>query len=89
MKVSFMHILISSITIVFSYAVDTKAFISTSAFQGIQISGTVQDDTGQPIPGVNVIEKGTTNGMASDTDGRYSLVVSNENATLVFSPDLS
>ena len=60
-------------------------FREVVAFQGIQISGTISDDGGQPIPGVNVIEKGTTNGTATDTDGRYSLLVSNENAILVVS----
>jgi len=47
------------------------------------ISGTVKDETGQPMPGVNVIVKGTTTGTASDGDGKYTLSVP-ENATLVF-----
>lgn len=62
-----------------------ETFVSTATFQGTQVSGIVRDDTGAPIPGVNVIEKGTTNGTATDSDGRYSLVVNSENATLVFS----
>src|SRR5688572_19038590 len=33
---------------------------AVAVFQGVQISGVVRDDTGTPIPGVNVIEKGTT-----------------------------
>lgn len=68
-----------------SYALITEAFAPLAAFQGIQVSGTVRDDSGQPIPGVNVIEKGTTNGMATDSEGRYSLVVADGNATLVYS----
>ena len=48
------------------------------------VSGTVSDASGNPIPGVNVVEKGTTNGTASDFDGNYSISVSS-NATLVFS----
>ncbi|RAW00624.1 SusC/RagA family TonB-linked outer membrane protein [Pseudochryseolinea flava] len=40
-------------------------------------------DDGMPLPGVNIIEKGTTNGTATDSEGKYSLTV-RENATLVF-----
>lgn len=41
-------------------------------------------DTGEPLPGVNIIEKGTTNGTVSDIEGNYTLSVP-EGATLVFS----
>ena len=44
---------------------------------------TSQDD-GTGIPGVNVVEKGTTNGSVTDVDGDYTINVS-DNATLVFS----
>lgn len=54
-------------------------------FQGVQVSGKVSDEAGNPIPGVNVIEKGTTNGTATDTDGKYNLLVSSQSAVLVFS----
>lgn len=50
----------------------------------VTVSGVVKDDTGAPLPGVNVLEKGTTNGVATDAEGKFSLSV-NENATLVFS----
>ncbi|WP_289041169.1 TonB-dependent receptor [uncultured Zobellia sp.] len=49
------------------------------------ISGTVTDVDGQPIPGVSVVEKGTSNGVASDFDGNYSINVSSNNAVLIFS----
>src|SRR3990170_1202196 len=52
--------------------------------QSRSVSGAVTDENGMPIPGVNVVEKGTTQGSITDQDGRYSLQVS-ENATLVFS----
>lgn len=61
------------------------SFIATANFQGVQVSGVVRDDTGTPVPGVNVIEKGTTNGTATDVDGKYSLLVSSQDAVLVFS----
>ncbi|MDX1470216.1 MAG: carboxypeptidase-like regulatory domain-containing protein, partial [Flavobacteriaceae bacterium] len=49
------------------------------------ITGTVTDSNGMPLPGVNVIEKGTTNGTQTDFDGNYSLIVSSSDAVLVFS----
>src|SRR5687767_11894303 len=44
---------------------------------------TSQDDAAG-IPGVNVVEKNTTNGTVTDTEGNFSINVG-ENATLVFS----
>ncbi len=49
------------------------------------VSGVVRDDLQQPVPGVNILEKGTTNGTVTDADGRYSLSVSDDNAVLIFS----
>lgn len=49
------------------------------------ISGTITDENGQPFPGVNVVVKGTSTGTTTDTNGKYSLTVENESATLVFS----
>ena len=51
----------------------------------ITVKGKVTDDTGSPLPGVNILEKGTTNGTTSDVGGEYTMVVENENSTLVFS----
>lgn len=45
---------------------------------------TSQDD-GAGLPGVNVIVKGTTRGSVTDADGQYTIVVPDENATLIFS----
>jgi TonB-linked SusC/RagA family outer membrane protein len=54
--------------------------LQTRAVAGKIIS--TQDN--QPLPGVNVIEKGTTNGTVTNVDGEYQLTVANT-ATLVFS----
>lgn len=48
------------------------------------ISGTVSDDTGLPLPGVNIIIQGTTTGTQSDFDGNYSIETS-VGQVLVFS----
>jgi TonB-linked SusC/RagA family outer membrane protein len=50
------------------------------------ITGTVSDNNGERLPGVTVVEKGTTNGTVTDTDGNYSIEIDNpDDATLVFS----
>lgn len=49
-----------------------------------EISGVVKDKTGTPLPGVNVQEKGTKNGVSTDSDGSYKLSVK-EGATVLFS----
>jgi TonB-linked SusC/RagA family outer membrane protein len=48
------------------------------------VTGTVLDESGLPLPGVNVIEKGTSNGAQSNFDGEYRISV-RPNSTLVFS----
>jgi TonB-linked SusC/RagA family outer membrane protein len=56
----------------------------TETVQPSQISGRVTDKSGMPLPGVTVIEKGTSNGVVTDFGGNYTLSVS-EGAVLVFS----
>ena len=51
--------------------------------QNITVSGTVTDEAGVPLPGTNVVEKGTSNGTSADFDGNYTISVGN-NAVLVF-----
>lgn len=53
--------------------------------QNVTISGTITDNTGEPIIGASVVEKGTTNnGTITDLDGNFSLKVA-PNATIVIS----
>ncbi|WP_109434159.1 MULTISPECIES: SusC/RagA family TonB-linked outer membrane protein [Aquimarina] len=60
-------------------------FLSGSMmFAQITVSGVISD-TGGPIPGVNVLVRGTTNGAVSDFDGNYTLDNVAEDAILVFS----
>lgn len=53
--------------------------------QSRQIKGTVQDETGFPIPGANVLIKGTTKGTVTDLDGLFSLELGPGENTLVIS----
>ncbi len=53
--------------------------------QPAQINGKVTDTNRQPLPGVTVIEKGTTNGTVTNVNGEYSLSNISPNAVLQFS----
>ncbi len=53
--------------------------------QTITVTGTIIDAYGETIPGANIIEKGTTNGVISDMNGHYSITVSSASAVLSFS----
>ena len=48
------------------------------------VSGTVTDDGGAPMPGVNIVVKGTSNGTATDIDGKYK-INAKEGDILIFS----
>ena len=41
----------------------------------IRITGIITDESGEPVIGANVVEKGTTNGITTDIDGKFSLNV--------------
>lgn len=41
----------------------------------ILVSGRILDSSGQPVPGASVIEKGTTNGVNTDIDGKFTISV--------------
>ena len=49
-----------------------------------EITGVVKDNTGNTLPGVNIVEKGTSNGVATDMNGSYKISVK-EGASLIFS----
>lgn len=57
---------------------------SIIAQQGTTVSGLVSE-AGAPLPGVNIVEKGTTNGTQTDFDGKFNLTLSTDNANLVIS----
>ncbi|MEX1239936.1 MAG: TonB-dependent receptor [Cyclobacteriaceae bacterium] len=60
------------------------ASLSTAYSQTRTLTGTVSDATGT-LPGVAVIEKGTTNGTNTDAEGNFALRVDESSETLVFS----
>lgn len=56
-----------------------------NAFAQRTVSGKVTDESGEGLPGVSIIIKGTTTGTTTDLDGNYSISVPDDNAVLVFS----
>ena len=59
-------------------------FLSIGAFAQQSVSGLITDNSGNPLPSVNVIIKGTNVGVSSDFDGNYQINVDN-GQILVFS----
>jgi len=70
----------------FSYTVEGKTIVVTPMVkvQDIIVRGKITDKEGNPLPGVNVIIKGTMKGAVTDSDGKYTIEVP-ENSTLIFS----
>lgn len=60
-------------------------FTFTAMSQTISVKGIVTEaETGEPIPGANIVLKGTTNGVIANNDGAYNISVPS-NGTLIFS----
>ena len=49
------------------------------------LTGTITDKASVTLPGVNVVIKGTTTGVVSDANGKYSIKAADKNSVLVFS----
>lgn len=64
---------------------DKKGSVTIPIQQGITVTGAIIDASGEPMPGVNVTVKGTTTGVVTDVNGKYSVNVPNKGAVLVFS----
>lgn len=84
----FKYIFIMKFLILFSIlsGVATSVKIYAADMQQQVITGKVTDSqSGDALPGVNIIVKGTTVGTITDANGKYSLPVSGQNPILVFS----
>lgn len=60
-------------------------FSKNKSDQDTNVKGNVTDENGDPLPGVNVFVKGTKSVTLTDDSGNYTIKVSGEQATLVFS----
>lgn len=71
---------VSVLMLMFAFATEL------SAQESVQVSGTVSDETGSPLPGAAVIVKGTTDGTMTDIDGKFSFrIPAGKNVVLEFS----
>jgi TonB-dependent starch-binding outer membrane protein SusC len=68
-----------------SSIIDDSGETGTVVQQQARVSGIVNDANGDPLPGVTVLVKGTTQGTVTDSNGRYSLSVPSNNEILQFS----
>lgn len=77
-----------------SYSIKDKVIIiyksnsgvETTVKQKVTVKGTVTDGSNQqPLPGVNITVSGTTEGVITDIDGKYSIDIPSASAVLVFS----
>lgn len=55
------------------------------AQKGKEIKGTITDENGERMPGVNILEKGTLNGTSSDMEGVFHLTLTKDNSSLELS----
>ncbi|MCK5134685.1 MAG: SusC/RagA family TonB-linked outer membrane protein [Bacteroidales bacterium] len=61
------------------------AIFVSSAMAQRTVTGVVSDDSGEPLPGVTVVIKGTSQGSVTDQSGHFSIDVPDENSILRFS----
>jgi TonB-dependent starch-binding outer membrane protein SusC len=59
--------------------------VSADDLQQKQVTGTIKDAAGNPLVGVNIVEKGTLNGAISDVNGKFSLTVASPSSMVMFS----
>lgn len=59
--------------------------VDGASVQQNAVNGKITDETGQPLPGVTVVVKGTTKGAVSNIDGEYTIAEISANDVLVFS----
>lgn len=64
-----------------------ESALGTSSFEAVDrtIEGRVSDENGGALPGVSILLKGTSRGTTADANGKYNLVVPEQDAVLVFS----
>ncbi|MFT3739254.1 MAG: SusC/RagA family TonB-linked outer membrane protein [Breznakibacter sp.] len=74
-----------------TYTVEGRQIILTRADEAVNqlqsrpVTGVVTDSSGEPLPGVSVVVKGTTTGTITGIDGKFSIQVDSKTEILVFS----
>lgn len=60
-------------------------FVTATVLGQTKITGTVVDEMGEPLPGANVVSKGTSNGTSTDFEGKFMLNVKSNSGVVVIS----
>ena len=60
-------------------------FVSVTVLGQTKITGTVVDNTNQPMPSASILEKGTRNGVESNFDGKFTITTKSDAGVLVIS----
>src|SRR5690606_7742467 len=77
------HVGIWLLAVSFCFLCSAAAFAQNTSFE---VSGTVSSsDTGETLPGVNILIKGTTTGAVTNMDGVFTIAVPSSNTVLVIS----
>lgn len=71
-----------SVRLLSVFALSALCCFTAMAQQNVTVTGVVMNETKQPIVGASVIQEGTTRGTTTDSKGRFSLSVTNPNASL-------
>ena len=72
-------------TLIWNAPLITHAESHNVTFQQLTVTGQILDENGLPLPGANIIEEGTSNGVAADLDGRFTINVTSNTSMLVIS----
>lgn len=72
--------LLNKLSIILFFSISINTTVSAK-----KVSGTVFDETGQPLPGASVMEKGTSNGTIANLDGFYSIEIKGNQPVLLVS----
>lgn len=82
-----LHLILDETSVSYRLLADDMIIVAPKEVlvQGITVTGTVTDSNGEPMPGVNVIVKGSLTGVVTDINGNYTIRVPDKSAALVFS----
>lgn len=84
-QIKFICLSVLCLSLSFGEVWASKSEIRSGNIQQSAISGTVKDSKGEPLPGVTIVIKGTTQGTSTNIDGQFSLANVPADATLVIS----
>lgn len=73
------------VVLIAGFTVLLMAFSLPGLAQGVTVEGVVSDEGGSALPGVSILERGTSNGTTTDAEGKFRLTVDGSDAVLVLS----